>query len=431
MKLTLLSFWRSLHQSYWFIPGLMSLLAAGLVIGMLWLDAFLVQLGFSNAGLLPINDANGARTMLSTIAGSSITVAGVVFSITISVLANASSQFGPRLLPNFMNKKGTQFVMGGFLGTFIYSLLLLSQIQSGSEEHGMPQYALLLGLLLGISSFVLLIYFIHHVAMFLHVPRILNDVYIDLRNTLEDCFPDKDSDVETPQDVPDIGEQKTGIMAERPGYLQAIDYDELLAIATRADICLEVKVLPGVFLLPHHVLISFSAHQLVDENTRAQIRTAFLLGDERTSFQDPEFAVDQIAEIAIRALSPGINDPFTAINCIDKLAAAVAFLAERRTAAVCLYDADKKLRLHRVFYDYAGILNKAFHPVRQHAAGTQIIYVRLLNVMEKLAELSLPQTYRTTLNDIARITYEDAMHQVESGADREELEKRFAGFGRA
>lgn len=305
MKLTLLSLWRSLRQSYWFIPGLMSLFAAGLVIGMLWLDAFLVQLGFSNAGLLPINDANGARTMLSTIAGSSITVAGVVFSITIAVLANASSQFGPRLLPNFMNKKGTQFVMGGFLGTFIYSLLLLSQIQSGSEEYAMPQYALLLGLLLGISSFVLLIYFIHNVAMFLHVPRILNDVYVDLRDTLAQCFPEQDDTEESAKHIAEYGEQKSVIPAASAGYLQAIDYAELVAIASRVDTCLDVRVLPGMFLLPNYVIACYSAHQQLDEDVHADIQMAFLLGSERTSFQDPEFAIDQIAEIAIRALSPG------------------------------------------------------------------------------------------------------------------------------
>jgi len=433
VKLKLLAIWRALRQSFWFVPGLMSLAAVALAFVMLTVDSLIVGTGGTVPRYLPSGDAAGARSILSTIAGSAITVAGVVFSITIAVLSTAAAQYGPRLLPNFMNQHGTQIVLGGFVGTFIYCLLVLSQVRTEALQP-VPQYALSMGLLLGVASFALLIFFIHHVAMFIQVPRILADVGADLEHTIVQTFPEG-SQAEPDDDVSglegEFDDTVVEVTSRRSGYLQAIDYDALVQLAAEQDWLVKVDVLPGHYLLHDQTVMQIRAAGGIDEEPMEQLHGIYLLGDARTSFQDPEFAVDQMVEIALRALSPGINDPFTAINCIDRLTAALRLLAGRELPSRVCRDSEGRARLLRRRYDFDSFMAKAFNQLRQNARDNAAVAICLLQNMAGLARFPAPPAYREALRRHAELLYHDAREAMGQAADREDFRQRYRDFQEA
>ena len=191
MKARLAQLWFRLHTSYWFVPGVLACAAAALAAALIAGDARVQARELGWLGRFAITGAEGARVLLSTIAGAAITVAALVFSITMVVLNMASAQFGPRLLRNFMRHNATQLVMGMFVGTFLYCLLTLAAVATESGTTFVPQFAVAGGLVLGVVAFALLIYFFHHVSVFVQAARIVHDVATDLESALRSNFPER------------------------------------------------------------------------------------------------------------------------------------------------------------------------------------------------------------------------------------------------
>lgn len=428
MRLKLLAWWQLLHRSYWFIPGLMSIGALVLAVAMVYLDNRIVASGAEPIRFLPQSDAAGGRAILSTIAGSAITVAGVVFSITIVILSTAAAQFGPGLLPNFMNQNGTQIVLGGFIATFIYSLLILAHIQE-SEDPAVPQYALSLGLALGIFSFGLLIFFIHYVAMFIQVPRILANVEADLKRSIRGSFPDTpDSNAGDDEWPQDFDANSVDVESRSTGYLQAIDYQALLEEAVCHDLRIQTHMVAGHYVLAGQTLMQICAARPVGEDVISGLRAFYMINEERTSSQDPVFAVDQIVEIALRALSPGINDPFTAVQCVNMLGNVLVCLAGRYEPQPLLFDKQGRVRLRRRVYTYEKVIDKAFNQLRQYGAGHAAVAVRLMELMADLACLELPDNFRACLQHHAELLAEDTRTMLRNTADVEDFDRYYQIF---
>lgn len=429
-ELKLLSWWQLLYRSYWFVPSVMSVLALALAFGMVQVDEWLVQAGGETFTILPRINAEGGRIILSTIAGSSITVAGVVFSITIVVLSTAANQFGPGLLPNFMNQRPTQIVLGGFVATFIYCLIVLSHIRGGKEAL-VPHYSLSLGILLGIISFLFIIYFIHHVALFIQVPRILSDVGNDLHFALSGIFPEqgKGGNGEKEPDMPDDFERNSVLVrSAESNYVQAINYNLLLELASRHDLIITTEAVPGDYLLRGRPMLNIYPASSVDEQLVDKLHSSYLLGVERTSTQDPLFAVDQIIEIAVRALSPGINDPYTALACINKLGEAFVHMAERDEPLRFWRDSDDRIRLVRACNSYASVLDRAFNHLRQYSADHPAICANLMLLLADLARLDPPENYRNTLSKHAERLLESAEKASYASADHQNLKRLYRDF---
>ncbi len=432
MKLRIVRFWENARSSYWFVPMLLSLAGLALALGLGSVDAHVQRAGDGLLGRLYVSNATGARTILSTLAGSAITVAGVVFSITIAVLSTASQQFGPRLLPNFMRHNGTQVVLGGFIGTFIYALVVLSLVRDGPSEAFVPQAAVAFGLVLGVTTFALLIYFIHHVAVFIQAPRIIDDVSRRLDAALAASFPEPLPDGENGEEperpqLPDSLERDCRrIAAARSGYVQAVDRDALVRIAKANGLLIHALFRAGGFVVEGEPIALAHPESRAGDEAAAAVRDAFIVGAQRTDTQDPEFAVDQLVEVALRALSPGINDPFTAITCVDRLGGALAHLARRRLPDAYHYDEDGELRLLTDPVTYAGVVDAAFNQIRQTASRSPAVAIRVLERIRSVACQDIPESMRDALARQARLAHEVAAEAVAAAQDREDLDARYA-----
>ncbi len=335
MNIKFSKFWDSLRSSFWFVPTVMVAFAIALSFVTIALDEGDTE-WFTKFGWTYTRGADGARAILSTVAGSMISVATTAFSIVIVALQLASGQFGPRLLLNFMRDTGNQVVLGTFIATFMYCLLVLRTINAGEDSEFVPHISVTFGIVLAITSIAVLIYFIHHAATSIQAQQVIAEVGHDLDETIDRLFPKKigrgapEHKRRMEEDIPaDFERDACPIRASGSGYIQAVDDDELMKIATENNLIVRLNYRPGNFVVQGSKLVMVWPSERVNKKLTQKINDAFILGNQRTSTQDVEFSVNQLVEIAVRALSPGINDPFTAIRCIDQLSAALCHLVEK------------------------------------------------------------------------------------------------------
>ena len=390
MHIRLLKLWEEARSSYWFVPGLMVIGAILLSVITVSLDGYYQVEVLRRLGFIWSGGAEGARGLLQTVAGSMITVAGVTFSITMVALSFASSQFGSRLLRNFMADTGNQIVLGTFVATFIYCLLVLRTVRSDGDAEFVPYISVTTGLLLALAGLIVLIYFFHHMALSMQAPYVVSQVAADLFKTIERLFPaeaaaraPKNHRAEELPPVPD--EQARAIHSAVNGYIQAIDEDTLIRIASEEDLTIRLPVRPGDFVVEGQLLARIWPADRVETELADRIQTNFITGKQRTHTQDVEFGIEQLVEVAERSLSTGINATFTAITCIDWLGAALAELFRRDFPSPHRYDEQGGLRL--VFerpLSLDGVIDSAFNQIRQSARDNVAVHIRLL---EKIAVL--------------------------------------------
>lgn len=281
MKNTKLSkLWDSLHSSFWFIPTLMVTVAIGLSFLTIWFDqtseSNIIEKFWWTYTLGP----NGSRAILSAVAGSMINVATTAFSITIVALQLASSQFGPRLLRNFMRDTGNQIVLGTFISTFIYCLLVLRTINGTEENEFVPIISVTCGIVLAIASIGVLIYFIHHAAASIQVDHVITKVGQDLDDTIKRLFPKKVGRGAAAQkrrieeDIPaDFDRDACPIKATSGGYIQSINDDELMQIAREHNLLLRVQHCPGKFVVQGSDLVLVWPGEHVSKKLSRKITT--------------------------------------------------------------------------------------------------------------------------------------------------------------
>jgi len=339
-------YWERISGSFWFVPMLMAAAAIALAQATIAFDSKATD-GWLHAQSWVYNGgAEGATAMLSTIASSMITIAGVVFSMTLVALSLASSQLGPRLLRTFMTDKTNQVVLGTFVATFLYSLMVLRAIRRADEGIFVPHLSVAFGVILAVASLGVLVYFIHHVAVSIQADNVVARIGAELTESIDRLFPENTGkSLGEGSFTEAFGRDCCAIGASEDGYVQLIDSDALLALAEEEDMVLRVERRPGQFVVKGSPLAFGWPGGRVDEKIKARIDGAFVLGSYRSPAQDVEFGINQLVEIAVRALSPGVNDPFTAIACADRLGAALACLAQRESRPWRHHDAENKLRL--------------------------------------------------------------------------------------
>ncbi len=379
--------------SFWFVPGLMVLGAMLLSFSAVALDKQLNLYTHDALRFLYSGGVDGARSILATIAGSMMTVAGVTFSITIVALTLASSQFGPRLLRNFMKDRGNQVVLGSFIATFIYCILVIRSVTTKETSDFVPDIAVTLAVIMSLINVGILIYFIHHVSVSIQADKVISRVYRDLLGHLENLFPTElgYESVENREQAADAtaadasDSRRHGVAATASGYLQAIDDDGLMEYATRENLLVRLHFRPGEFITTGDIIATVECDEDIPENAAAGVEGALILGERRSAEQDAEFAVDQLVEIALRALSPGVNDPFTAISCIDWLGSALCFLTTREIPSPYRHDGDDVLRIVAKAVTFEGIMNAAFDQIRQCGRSNVAVMVRLMAALKKIA----------------------------------------------
>jgi len=405
--------WRAIRSTYWFVPSVMALAAILLGVVMIWVDARTGSSWIEGLGWYQQVRADGAREVLSTIAGSMITVAGVVFSITIVALSYASSQYGPRVLTNFMTDRGNTVTLGTFIATFLYCLVVLRTIRGGDDDF-VPQYAVIVAMLLAVCSIGVLIYFIHHVLESIHINNVVARIGKRLVDDTQRRFPALVGEGGYAPD-PAAAVLRLGLDAERlpsgaTGYIQAIDSERLLQLATRNDVLIRLRYRPGDFVLCGRALADVAPAERWDGECLAELRDCFTLGDKRTPDADLMFLVSELVEIAARALSPGINDPMTAVTCLDWLGAGGAQFALRKLPAGVRVDQDGQPRLIAQPDDFPTFVRHAFGRLRPYAAGDGLAALHFLRVIGELAaSCRLPKQIDALRNESTRFAEQAAL----------------------
>lgn len=400
MNFTALAFIRGIRASYWFVPSVMLVSAIALGALMVWLDAGQAATLFDDVSWYQKSKPQGAREVLSTIAGSMITVAGVVFSITIVAISFAANQYGPRILTNFMSDRGNQVTLGTFVATFTYSVVVLRTIHAGDTDF-VPQLAVLVAMILALCSIAVLIYFIHHVPESIHINTVTARIGRQLVRAAGTEFP---SNLASPANLPpeevhrlenfartlfEQGASTRTIGADSDGYLQALDKDHLISVAREHNVVIRLERTPGHFLFCGQVVAVMAPAANVSSKLCDDIRRSWTIGSKRTPDQDPFFLVDELVEIATRALSTGVNDPHTAITCIDWLTASAAALAHCPTPACFRQDEHGELRVIAPTADFALHLQRSFGQLRDYAAKDALASLHFLQALLDLVETGL------------------------------------------
>ncbi|MBA2670321.1 MAG: DUF2254 domain-containing protein [Gemmatimonadetes bacterium] len=435
MKVLLLRVLDSIRTSYWFLPTIMA--AASLLLS--WWMVSLDRSGFDwidGIGFVYSGGPEGARAVLSTIASSMITVAGVVFSITIVALSLASQQFGPRLLYSFMRDRGNQFVLGTFIATFLYCLLTLRTIYGEGEDRDIfvPHLATTVGVLLAAMSLGVLIYFIHHVSIAIQAPQVIASVTAELHHgisALRGHFAGRDADEREVEEIEKelrglLLEDVTDICTKEDGYIQAINQIRLMDLACEHDLLIRLPSRQGLYLHRGEPLAMAAPSLRVTPEIRDEIADAVVIGSRRTAIHDIEFSIDQLAEVAVRALSAGINDPYTAADCVDHLGSGLLHVMKERLPSP--YRMDEHGR-PRIIMDrpltFAGVVDTSLSQIRQHVGGSVSVTMRMLENIASLIPFVEDDEHLAVLKHHAIMIHRQGKNSFTEEWDRSEVDERF------
>ena len=365
-----------------------------------------------------------------------IGVAGVAFSITMVVLSLTSGQYGPRLLGNFMRDRGNQFVLGSFIGTFIYCLLVLRTIRSADEAAAMtsfvPHLAVTFSVLLAAFNLGVFIYFIHHTAESIQASSIITNIARSLEDLIKKIYPEEQlphergSSDEAPS-IPDgFDEDAQNLPMVHSSYLQTVGVQGLVAAAKDHDVIIKVPHRPGTFLIERRPLLQVWPGERLTEELEEKLRGSFTFGPRRTPLQDFDFLFDQLTEVALRALSPGINDPVTAIECINRIGEGFNLLVSRKPHSPYFCDDEKELRLIYTQVDIKDLVQNTFGPLRRFSGDNMMVSLHLLQTITVLRALNDHPRLNDALTEQADLIVEVA-RDVLISADLETVEQAHRG----
>ena len=421
MKARLRGSLEALGDAFWLRPALV---VAGCVL--LGEAAVWAERAGWKAGRLPeswvyAGGEAGARALLGAVATTIMGVAGTTFSITVAALSLASGQMGPRLLRNFVRDAGNQLVLGAFLGTFAYALVVLRTVRSVEEGAFVPHLGVTGAMVLALLCVGTLVWFVHHIATGINVETVIELVHEDLSAAIARLTLDRPDPAPT-ADAPHDGDGGVPVVSRGGGYLRALDDGALADWAAERGAVLVLLVRPGDYVFPGSPVAELSPAARA-EGAEEAVAGAFSLGARQAATQDLEFAVRQLVEVAVRALSPGINDPFTAMAVLDRLGAALCEVAPRHFPGGAVLR-DGRPVLHRQAIDYAELCDVMFHMIRQYAAGSAAVLGRLLETFARVAEVETCPARRAALQRHADLAFASGRTGVQDLAAVSALETR-------
>lgn len=434
MILKLRKIWHDMNASYWFLPALFSIGALGLALVTISLDRSGWADFLSDYSWLQPARPDGASNMLTVIAGTMIGVASTVFSITIAAVAYASGNYGPRLLTNFMEDRGNQFSLATFIGTFVYAITVLRTVRAEDEAPTnvsdavssalpgfVPQLSLLVAFALMGLSVAVLVYFLNHIPASIRINTVLKGIGARLLEEIEDLFPDDNTGGKA-FSAPD----GTPITARDTGYVQAIAFSTLEKLAEQENGKLKLAVRTGDFVHPQVPLAYWADMDITEDCPDDEVRGAFTLGSMRTPSQDMQFLIDELVEIGLRALSPGINDPFTAVTAVHWLGAATAELARRDLRRSYAVDGDDP---HLVLLedDFAHFVARGFGAMRSGIATNRIAALVTFDALVDAASMLDDEGRRKDIRQEGDLLMRQAREHL-SGPELEAVEARYQIF---
>jgi uncharacterized membrane protein len=430
--------WEALRTTLWFVPALLIALGAVIFVVTFSIDAAAYAHQIQLPAWLRNGSAQSGRDVLIAIAAAIITVVGVVFSITILALTLASQQFGPRMMRNFVRDVGNQVTLGVFVATFTYSVLALGSITIYPHNGFAPNLSVTVAEFMMLIDVAVLIYFINHIAASIQLPEVIAGIARDLDDAIDAEFPVVEEVDDTPVSVrfdtatatpPEellvlIEERGGEVLAAKSGYLQFVGYAQLAKIAKLVDAVIRLEYRPGHFIVAGRPVAKVFPRGAAHQVEKALVR-AHVTGPHRTLMQDPVFAIDQLVEIAIRALSPAVNDTFTALTCLDWISSGICRLSGRELTERVFRDEEGRVRLMGADWSYVKIVNRAFDKIRQAARGMPAVIIRILDSLTVVAHATKSAAQREVLLRQGEMVLVSASESVPETNDLDDIQTHF------
>lgn len=432
--------WRleALRTTLWFVPAVLIVVAALIFVVTFSLDVAAYYHHLQLPFWLRLGDANAGRDVLIAIAAAIITTVGVVFSITILALTLASQQMGPRMMRNFVRDVGNQVTLGVFVATFVYSVLVLGSITSYPHPNFVPHLSIAVAEALLLVDLVVLIYFINHIASSIQLPAVIAGIARDLESSIDTEFPLHENAGEQTVSKPDyriqlrqpdeilvtIEERGGVVLSSKSGYLQFVGYAKLTEIARLLDATIRLDYRPGHFIVAGRPIAKVFPQGAAQQVEKA-LAKAHITGPHRTLMQDPVFAIDQLVEIAIRALSPAVNDTFTALTCLDWLSAGLSQLSRRELSVNVYRDGEGRIRLIGAVWRYELMVGRAYDKIRQAAVGMPAVLIRILDNLSVVAMATTSHSQRDVLLSQAEMVRNSAQESVVEQNDLNDVLVRY------
>jgi uncharacterized membrane protein len=421
--------WRreALRTNLWVVPMVEVLGAVALYFATHAIDRAAFDHRLQLPSWLIFGSADSARQILTSLAAAVITVVGVVFSITIVTLTLASTQFGPRMLRNFIRDRGTQLTLGTFVATFVYATLVLISIGTGGAHTFVPYLSISLSVALVTLSMGVLIYFIHHIATSIQLPQVIASIARDLSNAIEIESHDGVS-IEAGASVAELMTRMSiggGLVpAPTSGYLQYIRHETLVGLAAEKGAVIRLHQRPGQFVVRGHPMATVWPAGAADAVSDA-LRRAHITGSNRTLAQDLTFAVDQLVEIAIRALSPAVNDTFTALTCIDWLGDGLCKITSEWNPRLVHRDSHGFVRVITAEVKYTSLVERAFEKIRQAGRGMPAVMIRQLEALTKIMAHVTSLDRHQLLLDQAGMIRRSSIESIPEPADLADVQREY------
>ncbi len=411
----------------WVVPTLMSV-GSLLLFGLTrWLDRNVDGSGLPS--VLLAGTTGDAGIVLTALLGAIATALALVFSTSILTFSIASSQLGPRLIRRFMRDLVTQVTLGAFLATLIFLVLTLSSVQTGRVD-GVPNFSVAASVLMSLGCFILLVGYVHRVASTIQAPNVVASVVAELHSVLDELdeylpsVPRPTDPAEVDRAVADAQDHGAAIGAVRTGYVELLDHPRLLAAADRSAAVVVLERRPGQFVIEGQVIARVLPADVVDQ-LRATVDEAVEIGPSRTLRQDLEFAIAQVVEIALRALSPAVNDTYTGLTCIDWLSAALVQIGQHPTlnGGMCSDGGHLRLVVPNLHFDR--LLKGAFDLIREAGSDSPAVLIRQLDAVIAMAPMVM-SNHLEALRSHADLVLETARAAGFASADLADLEERHA-----
>jgi uncharacterized membrane protein len=384
--------WDRMSVNFLFIPGIMAVLAAMLALLMYWLDGQIPNESLNTYSFVVSGTVEESRGYLLNMGTVILTTAGVVFTLLTLPLSTVAAQYGSRLLRIFLGDRTTQFVLGIFVATFTYSIVAAIIIPSSQVNPEAPNITVTVGMYLLVVSFASLILLIQHISTMLQAPNIAAAAGVELEGVVNE---ENRTEIrggeykrQTEKDLPDsiMETEPHLVVMNRTGYIKYIDLKSILPLAEKNDIVIRIVNKPGNFVRSGMVIARAWPADRIDAELDQDIRNTFHLGRQRTPTQDAEYAVNQLTEMAVRAMSPAINDPFTAITCLDHVGNGLAMFVRQDVITPNIYDRNGQLRLMYDPVTFDELLNAAFDMLRHASSDNASVLLHMLKTIDVISQ---------------------------------------------
>ncbi len=419
--------WDRLKVSFWFAPAVMALGAVLLAWVMYWVDTLVPNAALENSHFVLAGTPGELRSALLGIAGTVLATAGVVFTLLTLPLSTVAAQYGSRLLRLFLGDRTTQLVLGMFVATFVYCIAAALSIPPAAIEPEAPQLTATLGLYLMLATFATLILLVQHISTMLQAPNIAAAAGAELMAVVSVEIPNEvtsgagvkgESETRSAPNaqgmlvapiVKDTVTEAEGypVRAKKAGYIQYIDPEIMLTLAREKDLVIRLLHQPGQFVRRGAEVALVWPAGRVDERLDKLIRRAFQIGNGRTPTQDVKYAVNQLVEMAVRAMSPAINDPFTAMTCLDYLGEGLALFIRQGEQSTRYFHLDGRLSFVLEPVTIDELLSGAFDMLRHASCDNASVLLHMLAVIDVIGqETKAPEARQLLLRHASLIQVE-------------------------